>query len=85
MGMNLWFVPQISEHCPMKIPGFLIINLDWLIRPGTASILMPKHGIVQEWSTSLEEKIIRIWVKKGAFILLSTSNKRKSFFLLYFM
>lgn len=27
IGINLWFAPQISEHCPYRIPGRLIENL----------------------------------------------------------
>lgn len=52
MGINLWLVPQISEHCPVKIPGFLISRLDWFSRPGMASILIPRDGMVQECRTS---------------------------------
>jgi hypothetical protein len=27
IGINLWFAPQISEHCPYSNPGRLIENL----------------------------------------------------------
>ena len=27
IGINLWFAPQISEHCPYNRPGRLIVNL----------------------------------------------------------
>lgn len=77
IGINLWFVPQISEHCPKNTPGRLIIKIDWLIRPGRASILTPKQGIVHEWITSLDEINIRIWVFIGIEIRLSTSKRRK--------
>lgn len=60
IGMNLWLIPQISEHCPKWIPGRYINNIDWLRRPGVESILIPKEGIVQAWITSIDEVIIRI-------------------------
>lgn len=46
--MNLWLAPQISEHCPKKSLLRLEENLIWFNRPGVASILTPKAGIVQE-------------------------------------
>jgi hypothetical protein len=39
--MNLWFVPQISEHCPYRKPDRLIENLTWFNRPGVASVFTP--------------------------------------------
>lgn len=62
IGINLWFAPQISEHCPKNIPGRLIKILPWLIRPGSASILIPKDGIVHEWITSVDVVKIRTWM-----------------------
>jgi hypothetical protein len=38
IGMNLWCSPQISEHCPYRMPGRLIENLAWFRRPGVASV-----------------------------------------------
>lgn len=55
MGINLWLIPQISEHCPKYNPGRFINKLIWFIRPGIASILIANLGIVHEWITSSEE------------------------------
>lgn len=60
IGIKLWFNPQISEHCPKKIPGRYINNIDWFNRPGVESILIPIEGIVQAWITSIDVVIIRI-------------------------
>lgn len=60
MGIKEWFIPQISEHWPIKIVEFPIIKLIWLIRPGIESLLIFNLGIVQEWITSLE--VVRIWI-----------------------
>ena len=75
--MNLWFAPQISEHCPKNNPNRFKLKLDWFNRPGLASIFTPKEGIVHEWITSVEDTIIRIWVLIGIIRRLLTSNKRK--------
>ncbi len=45
-------------------------------RPGTASILIPKDGIVHECSTSAEETNTRIGVLDGKMRRLSTSSSR---------
>lgn len=81
MGINLWFVPQISEHCPKKIPGRLIRRFIWLSRPGVESILIPRDGTVHEWITSKEEVRIRIGRLVGRTHRLSTSNSRNSLFI----
>lgn len=60
IGINLWFIPQISEHCPKNNPGRFISNNDWLRRPGVESILIPREGTVHEWITSIEVVSIRI-------------------------
>lgn len=60
MGINLWLIPQISEHWPKKIPGRDIDKVDWLRRPGVESILIPSEGIAQAWITSIEVVKIRI-------------------------
>lgn len=60
IGINLWFVPQISEHWPKYNPGRYIYNKDWFNRPGVESILIPKDGTVQEWITSMDVVKIRI-------------------------
>lgn len=60
IGINLWFIPQISEHWPKYNPGRYIINKDWFRRPGVESILIPNEGTVQEWITSIDVVKIRI-------------------------
>lgn len=77
IGIKEWFAPQISLHCPIKIPLRLINVKIWLIRPGVASILIPSEGIVQEWITSSEEIKNRSehWI--GIIKWLNVSNKRK--------
>jgi len=47
--MNLWFAPQISEHCPYRRPGRLTENLIWLSRPGVASYLKPASSDIGEY------------------------------------
>jgi hypothetical protein len=49
IGMDLWFAPQISEHCPYRRPGRLIENLTWFSRPGVASVFTPSLGTVHEF------------------------------------
>jgi len=77
IGINLWLIPQISEHCPKYIPGRLRNKLIWFIRPGMASILIASLGIVQEWITSSDEINKRILSLNGMIVLLSTSINRK--------
>lgn len=77
--MNLWFAPQISEHCPYKMPGRLIENLTWFRRPGVASVFTPKLGTVHECSTSAAVTIIRIGEFIGSTTRLSVSNRRNVF------
>lgn len=77
IGIKLWLIPQISEHWPKNIPGRFINKLIWFIRPGIASILIAKLGIVHEWITSSEEIKSRIFNLKGIIVLLSTSINRK--------
>lgn len=74
--MKEWFAPQISEHCPIKILAFLLRKLIWLRRPGVASTLTPKEGIVHAWSTSAAVTNIRVWILYGKIMLLSVSNRR---------
>lgn len=59
MGIQWWNRPQISMHCPQKIPEFKKIATRWDENPGTQSILIPADGIDHEWITSLDEA--RIW------------------------
>lgn len=65
IGMNLCPAPQISEHCPIKVLGRLIMSIIWFIRPGVASALTPKEGMVQECKTSFDVIIIRVGVWIG--------------------
>ena len=77
IGMKLWFVPQISEHCPKYRPGLILSILTTLRRPGTESALIPKEGIVQAWRTSVEDIKSWIGVFVGITVLLSVSNSRR--------
>jgi len=79
IGINLWFVPQISEHCPKNKLDRLIKKFVWFNRPGVASIFTPKAGIVHEWRTSAAVTKIRICLLTGKIIRLSTSNRRNPF------
>jgi len=76
IGINLWFAPQISEHCPYRIPGRLIENLTWFSRPGVASVFTPSLGTVHECSTSAAVTIIRVGEFIGSTIRLSVSRRR---------
>lgn len=79
IGINLWLIPQISEHWPKNKPGRFINRLIWFMRPGIASILIASLGIVHEWITSSEEINNRILNLYGIIVLLSTSINRKLF------
>jgi len=81
MGINLWVMPQISEHWPKNSPGRFINNMVWFRRPGVESILIPREGTVHAWITSIEVVKIRIGILKGKIHRLSTSNKRNSLFI----
>lgn len=85
MGMNLWLVPQISEHWPKNRPGRYINSMVWFKRPGVESILIPSDGTVQEWITSNEVVIIRIGKLKGKIQRLSTSRSRNSLGISWFV
>lgn len=78
MGINLWLVPQISEHWPKYNPGRFMINIVWFNRPGVESILIPRAGTVQAWITSIEVVRIRIGKLNGRMHRLSTSKRRNS-------
>jgi len=54
IGINPWFTPQSSLHCPKKVPVLVINNEVWFNRPGHASTFIPKEGIAQLCSTSAE-------------------------------
>jgi hypothetical protein len=55
MGIQWWKRPQISIHCPQKIPELRKIATRWDENPGTQSILIPADGMDQECITSFEE------------------------------
>ena len=57
IGIKVWFAPQISEHWPKKIPGIVLLVIIEFKRPGLASILIIKEGILHLWRTSSEVKI----------------------------
>lgn len=80
IGINLWLIPQISEHWPKNKPGRFISSIVWLSRPGVESILIPKAGIVQAWITSIEVVKIRIGKLNGRIHRVSTSKSRNSLF-----
>jgi len=69
--------PQISEHWPIRIVGWLIIKFIWFNRPGIASALIPRDGMVHEWITSAEVVITRIGSIHGIIILLLVFRRRK--------
>jgi len=79
IGINLWFIPQISEHWPKNTPGRFIDRRVWFNRPGVESILIPREGTVQEWITSIEVVNKRIGSLNGIIHRLSTSNNRNLF------
>ncbi len=74
--MNLWFLPQISLHCPKNIPDRSEKKVNWFNRPGTASALIPIVGTVQECNTSAAVTKIRIGVWEGNKIRWSQSKSR---------
>ena len=55
MGIQWWNLPQISIHCPQKIPDTKKIAILWDEYPGTQSILIPADGIAHEWITSFDD------------------------------
>jgi len=67
IGIQWWKRPQISIHCPQKIPELKKIATRCDENPGTQSIFIPAEGIAQEWITSFEEARIcnRISVGKA--------------------
>ena len=78
MGINLWLIPQISEHWPKNRPGRFINSMVWFNRPGVESILIPKEGTVHAWITSKEVVKIRMGNLYGRIQRLSTSKRRNS-------
>ena len=78
IGINLWLIPQISEHWPKYKPGRFMNSIVWFRRPGVESILIPREGTVQAWITSIEVVKIRIGNLNGKIQRLSTSKSRNS-------
>lgn len=79
IGMNEWFVPQISEHWPENIPiRFELIKI-WFSRPGKASTFTPIDGIVHEWITSWDVIRDRICVFLGRIMWFLVFRSRKIF------
>lgn len=78
IGINLWLIPQISEHWPKYKPGRFINNMVWFKRPGVESILIPREGTVHAWITSNEVVKIRMGNLNGRIHRLSTSRRRNS-------
>jgi hypothetical protein len=66
IGIKEWFIPQISEHCPVNRPTRLERMRAWLRRPGRASVFTASAGIAHEWMTSDEVIIKRIIVLEGS-------------------
>ena len=48
IGIQWWNLPQISIHCPQKIPVTKNIAILCDEYPGTQSILIPADGIDHE-------------------------------------
>lgn len=79
IGMNEWFVPQISEHCPVYSPTRLGKRNTWLRRPGKASVFTPNEGIVHEWITSAEVTSIRVSILAGRYNISLVFIRRRIF------
>ena len=76
IGIKLWLAPQISLHCPVKIPVRFALMINWFIRPGIASTLIPNEGTVHEWITSSDKINVRIVVLLGIIMWFDESNSR---------
>lgn len=61
IGINLWLIPQISEHWPYIILGFIVIKIKLFNWFGIVSILIFKEGIDHEWITSKDVNVNMIW------------------------
>jgi hypothetical protein len=79
IGMKEWFVPQISEHCPVYSPRRLENRKIWFKRPGRASTFTPIVGTVHEWITSQEVTIARIEEFTGSWRISLVFKSRKVF------
>jgi len=74
---NLWFAPQISEHCPYRILGRLTEDLVWLSRPGVACAFNHNLGIVRVCSSYAVVTIIQIgslWVGRFACLCIAVGR-----------
>lgn len=83
IGIKEWLAPQISLHWPTIIPQRLTNDEICLIRPGVASILIPRDGIVHEWITSSDEIRNRIEHLIGIIKWLKVWSKRKKYISLF--
>ena len=63
--MNLWFTPQISEHCRKSIPVGLIKHIIWFGQLGVVSVLILKEGIVQAWIMLMKKLLFRFVLRRG--------------------
>ena len=79
IGINEWFVPQISEHCPEYSPTRLENKNNWFNRPGKASTFTPRDGIAQEWITSADEISERIRLFVGRYKSSLVFRRRRIF------
>jgi hypothetical protein len=74
---NLWFAPQISEHCAYRVPGRLTEDLVWFSRPGVACVFTPNLGSVHVCSTYAVVTTIQIGEFMGRAIRPSVYSSRK--------
>lgn len=79
MGLfqNLWFAPQISEHCPYRISGRLTGDPVWFSRPGVACAFTLSLRIVHVYSSYAVVTIIQIGEFMGRTIRLPVYSSRK--------
>ena len=54
MGIQWWYLPQISIHWPKNIPALQKHIILCEQNPGIQSILIPADGIAQEWIMSFD-------------------------------
>lgn len=76
IGINPWYTPHSSEHCPKNTPSRSASTDTWLRRPGVASSFIPRLGTAKSWITSVLVTTKRTWVSTGSTIRLSTSSSR---------
>ncbi|MCY1219455.1 hypothetical protein D9M72_314310 [compost metagenome] len=71
--MKACSLPHSSAHWPRYTPIFSALNQVSRTKPGIASCLTPKAGIIQAWITSLAVVTMRIFLLTGTTSSLSTS------------